>query len=113
MSSGTKYGVCNTILFFIIVNKGVTDANGEVTFTVAKSDKTYTYTVTTEDGREIVKDEKAKPGKNESKVTTTYSCGCSCHRNNFWGIIFRLFQKFIKLFTGKINCCSCPDGAYN
>ncbi len=40
-------------------------------------------------------------------------CGCSCHRNGFWGIIFRLFHKIIKFFTGgKIRCCADPDGRY-
>lgn len=37
------------------------------------------------------------------------SCKCSCHRDNFWGVIFRFFQKIIKLFTGKAACCSDPD----
>ncbi len=40
-------------------------------------------------------------------------CGCSCHRDGFWGIIYRLFQKIIKFFTGgKIRCCADPDGRY-
>lgn len=39
-------------------------------------------------------------------------CGCSCHRDGFWGIIFRFFQKIIKFFTGSIRCCSCPDERY-
>ena len=39
-------------------------------------------------------------------------CSCSCHRKNFWGILFRLLHKFLKLFTGKISCCSCPDPLY-
>ncbi len=40
------------------------------------------------------------------------SCSCTCHEGTFWGILFRLFHKLIKLFTGKIGCCSCPDGRY-
>ncbi len=40
------------------------------------------------------------------------TCGCSCHRNGFWGIVFRFFQKIISFFTGKINCCADPDGRY-
>ncbi len=39
-------------------------------------------------------------------------CSCTCHRDSFWGIIFRLFHKLIKIFTGKIGCCSCPDERY-
>lgn len=37
------------------------------------------------------------------------SCSCSCHKNNFWGAIFRFFQKIIKLFTGKPSCCADYD----
>lgn len=36
-------------------------------------------------------------------------CSCTCHKNTFWGIIFRLFQKIVKAFTGKAKCCSDPD----
>lgn len=36
-------------------------------------------------------------------------CGCSCHKNNFWGAFFRFFQKIIKLFTGEPSCCADPD----
>ncbi len=40
------------------------------------------------------------------------TCGCSCHRNGFWGIIFRFFHKIISFFTGSIKCCADPDGRY-
>lgn len=40
------------------------------------------------------------------------SCSCACHKNSFWGIIYRLFQKLIKVFTGEIACCSDPDHRY-
>ncbi len=40
------------------------------------------------------------------------ACGCSCHRDGFWGIIFRFFQKIISFFTGGIKCCADPDGRY-
>ena len=36
-------------------------------------------------------------------------CSCSCHKDTFWGFIFRLFQKIVKLFAGKAKCCSNPD----
>lgn len=39
-------------------------------------------------------------------------CGCACHRNNFWGTIFRFFHKIIKLFTGEFKCCGNPDPMY-
>ena len=40
------------------------------------------------------------------------TCGCSCHRDGFWGIVFRFFHKIIAFFAGRIICCSCPDGRY-
>ncbi len=39
-------------------------------------------------------------------------CSCACHRDNFWGAIFRFFHKIIKLFTGKFKCCGNPDPMY-
>ena len=39
-------------------------------------------------------------------------CGCACHRDNFWGMIFRFFHKIIKLFTGEFKCCGNPDPMY-
>ena len=32
-------------------------------------------------------------------------CSCSCHKNTFWGMIFRFFQKIVRLFGGK-DCCA-------
>ncbi len=40
------------------------------------------------------------------------TCGCACHRTNFWGTIFRFFHKIIKLFTGEFKCCTNPDPMY-
>ncbi len=40
------------------------------------------------------------------------SCSCGCHRNNFWGMLFRFFHKIIKLLTGRYICCDCPDSRY-
>ena len=40
-------------------------------------------------------------------------CSCSCHKTSFWGIIYRLFQKFIAIFRGEIRCCADPDPMYN
>ncbi len=39
-------------------------------------------------------------------------CTCSCHRNGFWGIVFRFFHKIISFFTGRIGCCADPDSRY-
>lgn len=46
--------------------------------------------------------------KGESKV----DCSCACHRNGFWGMLFRFFHKIIKLFAGRYICCDCPDSRY-
>ncbi len=40
------------------------------------------------------------------------NCSCGCHRDGFWGMLFRFFHKIIKLFAGKYICCDCPDGRY-
>lgn len=42
-----------------------------------------------------------EPENNEPK------CSCSCHKNTFWGAIFRFFYKIIRFFTGK-DCCADP-----
>ena len=46
---------------------------------------------------------------NDSNNSENDGCKCSCHKNTFWGAIFRLFQKLVKLFAGKAKCCSDPD----
>ncbi len=48
----------------------------------------------------------------EIKVQAEAKCTCSCHKTSFWGILFRLFHKFIKLFTGKYICCNDPSDMY-
>lgn len=55
-------------------------------------------------------------GVNESRFVAgkkaadgTSGCTCTCHKATFWGMIFRLFQKFLKMFTGEFRCCSDPD----
>lgn len=40
------------------------------------------------------------------------NCSCACHRDNFWGAIFRFFHKIIKLVTGEFKCCGNPDPMY-
>ena len=49
------------------------------------------------------------PKAEEPEDTDKDDCSCSCHKNTFWGFIFRLFQKIVKLFAGKAKCCSNPD----
>lgn len=39
-------------------------------------------------------------------------CSCGCHRNNFWGMLFRFFHNIIKLLAGRYICCDCPDSRY-
>ena len=93
-----------------IDDEAITNENGVVEFTKAKGEYTYSVFI---DGEEVISQQKAKEGESSTPaIKTEEECGCSCHRQNFWGIIFRLLQKFIKLFTGKISCCSCPDPAY-
>ncbi|MBQ3137362.1 MAG: InlB B-repeat-containing protein [Clostridia bacterium] len=56
-----------------------------------------------------LKDEASGGGDSGSQSAP---CSCSCHRNGFWGILFRFFHTFISWFTGRINCCSNPDPRY-
>ncbi len=46
------------------------------------------------------------------KGETNADCSCACHRSGFWGTIFRLFHKLIKLLAGRYICCDCPDSKY-
>lgn len=98
-----------------IVKVQTTDNNGVTIFTgldngnysifVVDTNTAYNDIVVNEDGSVKNGDVVAEPEKEE--VDT--SCKCTCHKNTFWGIIFRFFQKIIKLFTGKPTCCACPD----
>ena len=36
-------------------------------------------------------------------------CSCACHRKGLWGFAYRLLQKFVFRFTGRVTCCSLPD----
>lgn len=49
---------------------------------------------------------------NDLKGENHSDCSCGCHRNGFWGAIFRFFHKIIKLFAGRYICCDCPDSRY-
>ena len=37
------------------------------------------------------------------------SCSCTCHKDTFWGIIYRFFQKLVMWLTGNPKCCGDPD----
>ena len=93
-----------------------TNDKGIVEFTVEKNTKYKVYISSTGETKKVSVDEDGKVigGKIESKpdkveVEEDNSCKCACHKGTFWGIIFRLFQKIIKLFTGKATCCTCPS----
>lgn len=81
----------------------VVPGNYKVEITADGMDKT-SYDVTAKENEKV---EPEDITMNETYVDA--SCKCSCHKDNFWGIIFRLFQKIIKFFTGKPSCCACPD----
>lgn len=99
------------------IEANFSDSNGKVTFTV-KDEGKYTVIVSgVEDASVIsydinVSGEGYNDNGNPSKTVSITSCTCSCHRDGFWGTIFRMFHKLIKLFTGAIKCCSCPDSRY-
>ena len=50
-------------------------------------------------------DDEQKPDEPKPEEPDTPDCTCSCHKDTFWGMIFRFFQKIIKLFGGK-DCCA-------
>lgn len=97
-----------------------TNVNGIATIVVEK-DKTYVAYVEI-DGNKIpvtlVADSNGNFIGTYSIITNNNGnsggadCGCACHRNNFWGTIFRFFHKIIKLFTGEFKCCGNPDPMY-
>ena len=91
-----------------------TNSNGSATFTVPQGKKWYAGVVGDEIeggyGGEV------KAGTNtfgkaavEEEKPTEGDCSCSCHKNTFWGLIFRFFQKIIKFFSGNPKCCGNPD----
>lgn len=80
------------------------DRNTEYKVYISSTGETKDVTVN-EDGKVTGGNIESKPEKEEEDN----SCKCTCHKNTFWGVIFRLFQKIIKLFTGKATCCSDAD----
>ncbi len=94
-----------------------TDANGQAIFTVAAGQE-WSVGITGKTlpdggyGGTVGTDGNFTAGEESGSDSSGSNCSCSCHKNTFWGILFRFFHKFIKLFTGKIGCCSDPDPRY-
>ena len=92
-----------------------TNANGITIFTGLDDGKYSVYVVNTDTSYkdiEVNEDGSVKNGElvaSPEKEEIDTSCQCTCHKNTFWGMIFRFFQKIIKLFTGKASCCACPS----
>ena len=93
-----------------------TDGSGSVTFEVLKNKK-WRVTITGDDmeggnGGEVkagtnIFGEPAEDVKPENPEDA--GCKCSCHKDTFWGIIYRFFQKLVMWLTGNPKCCSDPD----
>lgn len=90
---------------------------GHVSFTVVKG-KTWKVTITgtgIEGGyRGTVKAGNNTFGKAAEVEDVTPepeapSCACSCHKDTFWGMIYRFFQKLVMWLTGNPKCCDDPD----
>ena len=97
-----------------------TDMDGKVVFTVAAGQE-WTVAITGKTlpqggyGFELGKGETSFEASPDMEVEDDddIDCSCTCHKGTFWGIIFRLFQKFLALFRGgKIKCCSDPSELY-
>lgn len=94
-----------------------TDANGQAIFEVAAGQE-WSVGITGKTlpdggyGGTVGTDGNFTAGEESGSDSSGSSCSCSCHKNTFWGILFRFFHKIIKLFTGKIGCCSDPDPRY-
>ncbi len=91
-----------------------TDANGMVKFEVEKGKKWKA--AITGDAIEGGYGGEVKAGMNtfgklavEEEKPAEPSCGCSCHKDTFWGMIYRFFQKLVMWLTGNPKCCGDPD----
>ena len=94
-----------------------TDANGQAILVVAAGQE-WNVGITGKTlpdggyGGTVGTDGNFTAGEESGSDSSGSNCSCSCHKNTFWGILFRFFHKIIKLFTGKIGCCSDPDSRY-
>ncbi len=92
----------------------VTNENGVATFKVAPGKyKAYIVGTSESTGDITVKENgKVSGSTNIESNPVVAKCKCACHKTTFWGVLFRLLHKFIKLFTGKYTCCDCPSDLY-
>ena len=94
-----------------------TDANGQAIFTVAAGQE-WSVGITGKTlpdggyGGTVGTDGNFTAGEESGSDSSGSNCSCSCHKNTFWGILFRFFHKIIKLFTGEFKCCGNPDPMY-
>ncbi len=86
------------------------DANGLAVFEVEEEGK-YTVLISGVAGAQNNQFD-VNTGESVESKPSAIGCECSCHRNGFWGAVFRFFQKIVKFFTGEIRCCADPDGRY-
>ncbi len=86
------------------------DKDGLAVFEVEEEGK-YTVLISGVDGSKNNQFDVSTGESVESKPEAI-GCECSCHRNGFWGAVFRFFQKIVKFFTGEIRCCADPDSRY-
>ena len=91
-----------------------TDANGMVKFEVEKGKKWKA--AITGDAIEGGYGGEVKAGMNtfgklavEEEKPAEPSCSCTCHKDTFWGMIYRFFQKLVMWLTGNPKCCGDPD----
>lgn len=122
-SNGKKFEGAKVIIAHAVSGKeygpNLTNKDGVATFKVEESGK-YFVSILEIPGHEggnqgdLVVDESGKVTENipDIKGESHTDCSCGCHRNGFWGSIFRFFHKIIKLFAGRYVCCDCPDSRY-
>ncbi len=103
-----------------VYGPNLTDTSGVATFYVEESGKFFVRVLEIpglEGGLsgDITVNEKGEITSNTVPVPKgegSKTCSCGCHRNNFWGMLFRFFHNIIKLFAGRYICCDCPDSRY-
>lgn len=122
-SNGKRFEGAKVIIAHAVSGKeygpNLTNKDGVATFKVEESGK-YFVSILEIPGHEggnqgdLVVDESGKVTENipDIKGESHTDCSCGCHRNGFWGSIFRFFHKIIKLFAGRYVCCDCPDSRY-
>jgi len=93
-----------------------TGKDGIAKVVATKSDDGYACYVNI-DGEMVLVTDFAEGSNGNYTGTYAYTvaqadCSCACHRDNFWGVIFRFIHKIIKFFTGEFKCCGNPDPMY-